>query len=476
MQKKSKKHKKGRVRTAFRTDAQITIHQDSLMAVDRRDLVWLPDLSQFIDIGAYALFLLPISEAVSCLGQSATASSNLNIDLAYCLVLCVGFMALYKPLLILWKAGMGSGSASEGQLSIFIGIAAFLLALLALQMPYTLLDNRLSLVVPPFIERTRAFVSNITGGEDDRLTKNSAIVPSLTSFNVFVAVCCALISISMVQPAIRYTHEYNDVIKTRSRSGAAAKVVAHVVFLFPIFLSLLWVPFLSGDFFLSNNLVACNKNATLRDCHINVEDSTSSSQGAVITESKWHTLRLALVIVYTLLRALAFRSHLQAYLDNTLLALEDARRQPNSAKLNTRVLALKLISYGRSVCIAATQYFSPLTLSCSLALMLRWTTSSDIGLCHAARSVVSSAGLDNFTAYRSSSANNSTIQLLPGYVQEIRSSFSDVFGADLHRWFWNFLLWWSLATWAFLSSLFYIYRRNVAQQQGDWWKGVLKVD
>ena len=88
-----------------------------------------------------------------------------------------------------------------------------------------------------------------------------------------------------------------------------------------------------------------------------------------ITESRYEVSRIALIIVWALLRVIAAKPHLQAFLNIAQQKVTALRKENGTIKSDQ--LQKMIIRYAQYFCAAALQYYVPVFLTVVVALILK---------------------------------------------------------------------------------------------------------
>jgi len=184
---------------------------------------------------------------------------------------------------------------------------------------------------------------------------------------IFLSVMFSAISSMMLFPSLRYATMY---IQAVGNVGKLKQLLIHFTFFLPLFiLSMFTKP---------------------------VKEQFVSERFPWITESRYEVSRIILIIVWSLLRVIVAKPHLQAFLSTAQQKVIALRKESGSIKSDQ--LQKMIIRYAQYFCAAALQYYVPVFLTLVVSLILK--NLGDIDLIRAHTAAIEPEDISNLASLK----------------------------------------------------------------------------
>jgi len=339
----------------FNVPRNIDVHLETA-PVDIGDLVQLRYYTEYqwlVDFSSYSLITYILSEVYIYLLPDK-ANSEVNLSLVW-VVLVIGFT--YKLLLSLNGLYFeGEEAGGERSLVLVMGGAYLLFAMVVLLVEENTLETGLDEAYKSFNNSAAAFLENNAG-------LDSAGPASKLVLKFFIALWCGLIGALFTFPGLRVARMHWDVLRY-SGEHSRSKILHHIGFIAPLFLTTLWVKPLTRDPF-------------------TVRLYKGMSQ-PLMTSAQFETMRLYLVAVTVLFRLAIMPTYLQAYLNLAYDKVQELKQE--AGKISNVDLQRRVIRVFYYLCVVTLQYTAPMILILYISFLYKtlgggsWAAlSNDIG-------------------------------------------------------------------------------------------------
>ncbi|POM65892.1 Transmembrane protein [Phytophthora palmivora] len=301
-----------------------------------------------------------------------------TLDVATYGLMSAMLVALWFPLQLNFAQGLGGYEARLGLAVGFIGLIASGFIILS---PKGLLDFDVELAAQVAGQRL-AMVLRAVGFTDGDFV-NLAPLAEMARVTLFVtfALFAGIFTCTTFLPSFRFARMYSEMIKDKQTS-MAMKLLLHLNMLFPMLICALWVPRLSKNVLVPEELVKCSPRALTRDClESEVLGLTVSSdvwKWYSLTESQFHTLRIYVVFVACLVRLICFRTHVQSFLLEPREVMASLVSRPGF--VDGALLQSKVRLQFNYVPIIALQYLAPVCALLASAQLLMKQTATSLGV------------------------------------------------------------------------------------------------
>ena len=460
----------------------------------------------------YDLTVSLLVQLLAVYGLSATWSCLRGVpqqETSFYLTMATAAVGLYSLAWSVFKHGWG---AVSGPLTLGFAGFGFVMALLALQAPETLLDTRLVAGLLDASNKAEAVLESVVkGGADTGAGGGLDLAPSLLVLHLLVAGVAGLIMGVMVVPSIRFASCFAALTADNAVS-APAKALLYVNMFGPLAVAALWLRPVLGSALLIPDLVKCNPGDVARDCTV----TTDLSSTWLLTETAWLRVRVGAVLVCLALRLLQYRLLMSGYLAQAKTkqvdylesslggfgatdqakavkrAAKKARKEGRSVKdavahaADVPVQAVGTLFHTcrniarntfSNLAVVGLQFVAPTAVIVALALALHHRGGLSLGLCSAVQQGAASAGLapalESLQVDPSEPTKPSGMEMMVGWAMDaaLGESGTEVAGQVraalgtplLWRPLFNFLLWWATLSMAVTSALAYMYFEGVVR-------------
>uniref|UniRef100_A0A7E4W074 Transmembrane protein 161B n=1 Tax=Panagrellus redivivus TaxID=6233 RepID=A0A7E4W074_PANRE len=158
---------------------------------------------------------------------------------------------------------------------------------------------------------------------------------------VVLSTMCSSVAAMLLFPIIRYTTMYGKAVK---EVGKFLQLALHLTFLLPVVALVLYTNAVRDHLLLSGRYPYLN-------------------------ETRLDALRLAIILIWVLARFLTAKYHLQSFLNTAEEKIIELQKETGHIKSDK--LQRLVIQYAQYFCAAALQYFVPVLLTLTVALLLK---------------------------------------------------------------------------------------------------------
>ncbi|TDH70277.1 hypothetical protein CCR75_001614 [Bremia lactucae] len=289
-------------------------------------------------------------------------------------------VALYFPLQLNFAQGW---AGYEARLGLAIGFLGFILSGFLLFAPKGLFDFNVEAVAPVPSNRVILLLRAV-GFTDADLVRLSPFI-EVPKVSLYVSLTClaAVFTCTTFLPSFRFARMYSAMIQDKQVS-VLQKAFLHLNSVFPMLLSVLWIPCLSSHFLVPFELVKCSPRALTRDClESDVLGLTRAMSRDIwswysLTESQFQSLRIDVVLFACLVRLLCFRLYIQTFLLEPRAFMTSLVCRPGL--VNGAVLQNKVRLQFNYVPIIALQYLAPVGVLLTSALLYCKHMGTSLGI------------------------------------------------------------------------------------------------
>ncbi|XP_039266774.2 transmembrane protein 161B-like [Styela clava] len=275
------------------------------------------------------------------------------------------------------------------------------------------------------------------------LTIGATVYPSpapaplpLPIIKIGVAFLSGIIGTLLAFPGIRTAQMYVDGLKY-SRGNQLIQLLLHINFATPFLISFMWVRPLARD-------VLCGSN------------DIESVRKPFLTDHQFDIARLIIIVSLCFLKILAFRTHLQAYLNVACIKIRNLRREAGqTTNTDIQKTVARVFFY---LCVVALQYIGPVMAVLFLTMCLKTMGG------YSWQQIKSDYVLNStYASFSPSHANvldeGATFSEMVSHAGVSLARMSAVFTPMVFRSIFSFLIWWLCTSWFIASCLGIVYHR-----------------
>ena len=382
----------------------IPLETSVVRAADVMPLYYYVDYQWLLDFSLCNVFVYSLTEAYYALFHP---SSEMNLSMLWCLITAI---FCFKVMFSLTAMYFRTEEGGERILCVM-----FLFFFLIIAMAVNLIND--DLLEFKLVDGYRSFSNAAQTFLKSQGTESAGPV-SLTTYKIIVIVFSAVLGSFMTFPGLRLAKMHNDAVKYAA-GRPFIQLCLYINMIFPLFLVLLWVKPVAREYL--------------------VDRSYSGVQ--LLTSEQFEVLRIVCVFAFCFLRLLLSWSHLQAHLNSAYDKTVALRKEVG--KISSIEIQKNVLSVFYYLCIVALQYFAPLLLLLSLALMLK--TLGEYSVLDAFN-----MKFPRFTAPSTSDFISDTP------AEDLAIAFSglkNIFTASYFRGLLSYLCWWISCSW-FVTTTF----------------------
>lgn len=384
-------------------------------------LEYLSEFRWLVDFSCVALTVYTITELYYAV---IDVGSELNLSLIW-LVMMVGFVV--HTLFHLTALYFQTEDAGERSVCVTFSFFFLVIAMATLVVDEDILEFGLEDAHDEFLEGATAFLKEKTMESDGPM--------SLITFKVILTIVATVIGGILTFPGLRYAKMYIDAQKHYCEKRFIIFGL-HISFLFPLFISLMWVKPVARTYFKSPNL----------------GEGFDDKSEPLMSDETFDLIRFCLIPIFCLLRFCLTTVHLQSHLNMAKERFDSMKME--AGRINSLELQKMIIRVFSYLCVVALQYVAPLLLLMSVSCLLK--TSSGISF-----RIFDNVQLYSFNSTRSSTtpSNSSTNDAVDAFRQATEQftvtldALRKVFCPMFFQGIYSFLTWWICTSW-FISSLF----------------------
>lgn len=387
-------------------------------------MVTMEYLSEFrwlVDFSCMALVVYSVTEVYYAVVDVGT---ELNLSLIW-LVMMAGFvMHTLCHLTALYFQ-----TEDTGEMSVCVTFSFFFLviAMATLVIDEDILEFGLEDAHDEFMDGATAFLKERSSDSDGPM--------SLITFKVFLTVVATVIGGVLTFPGLRYAKMYIDAQKHYSQQRIIIFCL-HLNFLFPLFLSLMWVKPVARAYFKSPS----------------IGESYDGVSEPLMTDETFDLIRFSLIPVFCILRFSLTTVHLQSHLNMAKEKFDNMKTE--AGRINSLDLQKMIIRVFSYLCVVALQYTAPLLLLLSVSCLLKTSSGVSYRLLDDVQLWSNNYTLlnptqSNSTASEAADAIRQATEQFAITLEALRKVFCPAFFTGIY----SFLTWWICSSW-FVSSLF----------------------
>ncbi|XP_072033950.1 transmembrane protein 161B-like isoform X2 [Amphiura filiformis] len=259
---------------------------------------------------------------------------------------------------------------------------------------------------------------------------------SKIAFKFLLALVASFLGAFLAFPGLRYGRMHVDSLKY-SADRPFYQLLLHFSFLFPLFVSLLWVKPVARDVLLSPKWA---KKLTGR-------------AEPIVSDTTFDLFRIAIIPVMCFIRVLLMTRYLQSYLNMAKEKVDELKKE--AGRINSLELQKSVVRVFYYLCVVALQYVAPMLVLLSFTCLLKSTGGYDFGAFNflygnSTSSASAAVEPDVSPATPPTSAPDSeAAEQFKLTLTNLRNVFSPV----LFRGVFTFLTWWTCTAW-FATSVF----------------------
>ncbi|XP_071787806.1 transmembrane protein 161B-like [Asterias amurensis] len=361
-----------------------------------------------VDFSVMAMIVYCITEA------GLHTVGELNLSLIW-LLMVTGF-ALHV-LISLTALYFSSEEDGERSLCITFGFFFVLVAMGVLIVPEEILDFGLDEAYTNFTSGAMEFL------KQQDLQFSGPI--SKIAFKSLLGIVAALLGALLAFPGLRIAKMHVDSIKF-AVNRPFMQILLHTSFLFPMFISLMWVRPIARDYI----------------CRV-----APGKTEPIMSDTTFDLVRMSLVPMLCILRVLLMTHYLQSYLNIAKEKVEKLKME--AGRINSLELQKSVVRVFYYLCVVTLQYIAPMLILLSFTCLLKSLGGYSTGLFE-----VSSGNTTTIPHKPSPTApSNQAVTEGAEHFKVALESLRNVFSPIFFRGIFSFLTWWTSSAW-FITSLF----------------------
>lgn len=391
--------------------------------IDLLQLKFFDEYQWLMDFSASAIVVYILTEIYYTIGQR----SEMNVSVLWCL-LAIGFCL--RLLIAQTAMYFKSDEGGEKILCVTFGFFFLVVAMGVLVIDSATLELGLQEGYANFSESATNFL------KEQGLESHGPV--SFLTFKIILTFLCSFIGALLTFPGLRYAKLHLDTLKYH-KERRLMQALLQVNFVLPLVILLLWFKPIGRD-------VICAKHwkVTYR----------------LMDEHMFEIWRLALTVIFIVLRFSLLIPHLQSHLNVAYLRMENLKKE--SGRVNSVDLQKMVARVFYYLCVVALQYITPLVLLLFLTFLHKtlgeFSWSAMFG--KEVENYISSysVGKANILASNATTPINEPVSVTEAAAQfswamaNLRLVFSPIW----YRGLMAFLVWWVGASW-FICTAFGIY-------------------
>ena len=310
----------------------LALDTSPVRAIDVMPLYFYVEYQWLLDFSLCNVFVYGLTEAYYAFFQP---SSEMNLSMLWCLITVIFCIKVLFSLTAMYFRTEESGER--------ILCVLFLFFFLILAMAVSLVDE--DTLEFRLVDGYRSFSSEAQKFLKSQGTESAGPV-SLNTYKIIVVIFSAILGSFLTFPGLRLAKMHTDALKYAA-GRPFFQLMLYFNMIFPLFVSLLWVKPVARQYL--------------------VDRSYSGVQ--LLTLDQFEALRIVCVVAFCFYRFILCWSHFQAHLNSAYDKIVSLRKEVG--KISSTEIQKTVLSVFYYLCIVALQYFAPLLLLLSFALMLK---------------------------------------------------------------------------------------------------------